>query len=54
MALWQEIAERLPDYVFARVTLARLYLINKETDAAETLLKPLLKSRFTRQDILAQ
>lgn len=41
--LIEEAHERFPDYLFARVGLARMKLKDKELEAARNLLKPLLK-----------
>lgn len=45
--LMRQVAESYPDYVFARVSVARLHFIQGEINAAEALLKPLLaRKRF--------
>jgi tetratricopeptide (TPR) repeat protein len=45
--LMRKITELYPDYIFARVTVARLHIRQGETDTAEVLLKPLIsRKRF--------
>jgi tetratricopeptide (TPR) repeat protein len=44
-ALTREIHERFPDYLFARIALARLHMRDGDLDAAEELIKPLLARR---------
>jgi tetratricopeptide (TPR) repeat protein len=44
-ALTREIHERYPDYLFARVALARTHMIAGDLDAAEELLKPMFMKR---------
>jgi tetratricopeptide (TPR) repeat protein len=44
-ALIQEIADRYPDYMFARVAIALQHIDNGNIEAAEALLKPFLTRR---------
>ncbi|MGF1536997.1 MAG: tetratricopeptide repeat protein [Elainellaceae cyanobacterium] len=41
--LIRDIAERYPDYTFARVSLAKMHLMDGDVDEAEALLLPMLK-----------
>jgi thioredoxin-like negative regulator of GroEL len=46
-ALIHEIVERYPDYVFARVSLARTSILRRQLDRARALLEPLMeRTRF--------
>jgi tetratricopeptide (TPR) repeat protein len=54
MALTHEIHQRHPDYLFARVAIARNHLLAGDLDAAEELLKPMfLKRRLHFTEVTA-
>ncbi|MBD2778622.1 tetratricopeptide repeat protein [Iningainema tapete] len=47
VGIMHDIVERFPDYVFARVSVARMHILKGEIEAAEALLKPLVsRKRF--------
>jgi tetratricopeptide (TPR) repeat protein len=52
IALCRQIVADYPNYIPARVTIARFHLLRQETDIADALLKPILKQpRFHIEDL---
>lgn len=53
IALWTEITERFPEYVMARSSLALAFLKDKNIEAAESILQPLIKRQRFHYDEFA-
>jgi tetratricopeptide (TPR) repeat protein len=53
IALCRQIVADYPNYIPARVTIARVHLMKQETDIADALLKPILKQQRFHVDDLA-